>query len=108
MVQSEFQDNTKTLIVPTNNIFDQQFITRTSLSNSRNSFRKTFFQSKIKYQRLYMDQSEFQDNTKTLMVPTSNIFDQKHCRIIIRTSLRNSRNSFREMFFQSKIKYQRL
>ena len=35
-------------------------------------------------------------------------FDQKHCRIIIRTSLRNSRNSFRKMFFQSKIKYQRL
>ena len=55
-----------------------------------------------------MDQSEFQDNTKTLMVPTSNIFDQNHCRIIIRTSLRNSRNSFREMFLQSKIKYQRL
>ena len=50
MVQSEFQDNTKTLIVPTNNIFDQKYsriITRTSLSNSRNSFRKCFSSQKL-------------------------------------------------------------
>ena len=50
MVQSEFQDNTKMLIVPTNNIFDQKYsriITRTSLSNSRNSFRKTFSSQKL-------------------------------------------------------------
>ena len=55
-----------------------------------------------------MVQSEFQDNTKTLIVPTNNIFDQKYSRIITKTSLSNSKNSFREMFFQSKIKYQRL
>ena len=53
-----------------------------------------------------MVQSEFQDNTKTLMVPTSNIFDQKHCRILIRTSLCNSGNSFRKTFFQSKLSTQ--
>ena len=49
-----------------------------------------------------MVQSEFQQNTKTLMVPTSNIYDQKHSRIIIRTSLWNSRNSFKKMFFSSQ------
>ena len=49
---------------------------------------------------------EFQENTKMLTVPTNNIFDQKHCRNIIRTSLCNSRNSFGKMFFQSKNKYQ--
>ena len=100
MVQSEFQDNSKTLIVPTNNIFDQKYcriITRTSLSNSRNSFRKTFFQVSTKgYSSL------FQENTKLLMVPTNNIFDQNYCRIITRTSLSNSRNSLRKKFFLSK------
>ena len=42
---------------------------------------------------------EFQENTKMLTVRTNNIFDQKHCRIITRTSLCNSRNSFGKMFF---------
>ena len=37
-----------------------------------------------------------------LTVHTNNIFDQKHCRIITRTSLCNSRNSFGEMFFSSQ------
>ena len=54
-----------------------------------------------------MVKSEFQQNIKTLMVPTNNIFDQKYCRIIIRTSLSNCWNSYRKTFFQSKIKYQR-
>ena len=46
MVRLEFRKNTKTVTVPTNNIFDQTYyrnITRTSLCNSRNSFRKMFF-----------------------------------------------------------------
>ena len=50
MVQSEFQQNSKTFIVPTNNIFDEKYsriITRTSLSNSRNSFRKYFSSQKL-------------------------------------------------------------
>ena len=55
-----------------------------------------------------MVQNEFQQNSKTLITPTNNIFDEKYCRIITRTSLSNSRNSFRKMFCQSKIKYQRL
>ena len=42
---------------------------------------------------------EFRENTKMLVVPTNNIFDQKYCRNITRTSLCNSRNSFRKMFF---------
>ena len=46
---------------------------------------------------------EFQANTKMLTVPTNNIFDQKYCRKIIRTSLCNSRNSFGKMFFPVKI-----
>ena len=45
---------------------------------------------------------EFQENTKMLTIPTNNIFDQKYCRIITRTSLCNSRNSFRKMFFSSQ------
>ena len=49
-----------------------------------------------------MVQLEFQENTKMLTVPTNNIFDQKHCRNITRTSLCNSRNSFRKMFFPVK------
>ena len=49
-----------------------------------------------------MVQSEFQDNTKMLMVPTSNIFDQKHCRITIRTSLWKSRNTLKENLFLVK------
>ena len=49
-----------------------------------------------------MVQSEFQENTKMLMVPTNNIFDQKYCRIITRTSLCNSRNSFTKIFFPVK------
>ena len=50
-----------------------------------------------------MVQSEFQENTKTLMVPKNNIFDQQYCRIIIRTSLSNSRNSFRKNFSSQKL-----
>ena len=46
---------------------------------------------------------EFQENTKMLMVPTSNIFDQKHCRITIRTSLWKSRNTFRKIFSGQKL-----
>ena len=49
-----------------------------------------------------MVQSEFQENTKMLMVPTNNIFDQKYCRIIRRTSLCNSRNSFTKIFSNQK------
>ena len=49
-----------------------------------------------------MVQSEFQENTKMLAVPTNNIFDQKYCRIITRTSLCNSRNSFGKSFFPVK------
>ena len=49
-----------------------------------------------------MVQSEFRENTKMFTVPTNNIFDQKYCRIITRTSLWNSRNSFGEMFFPVK------
>ena len=49
-----------------------------------------------------MVQSEFQENTKTLMLPTNNIFDQSYCRIIRSTSLCNSRNSFRKTFFSVK------
>ena len=45
---------------------------------------------------------EFRENTKMLTVPTNNIFDQKYCRNITRTSLCNSRNSFRKMFFPVK------
>ena len=45
---------------------------------------------------------EFQENTKMLTVPTNNIFDQKYFRKITRTSLCNSRNSFRKMFFPVK------
>ena len=46
MVRLEFQENTKMLAVPTNNIFDQKYciiITRASLCNSRNSLRLIFF-----------------------------------------------------------------
>ena len=46
---------------------------------------------------------EFEENTKMLTVPTNNIFDQKYCRNITRTSLCNSRNSFGKMFFPFKI-----
>ena len=55
MVQLEFQENTKMVIVPTNNIFDQKYfrnITRTSLSNSRNSFGSTDFAMKKSITRL--------------------------------------------------------
>ena len=45
-----------------------------------------------------MVQSEFQENTKTLMVPTNNIFDQSYCRIITRTSLCKSMEQFQEKF----------
>ena len=45
---------------------------------------------------------EFQENTKMLTVHTNNIFDQNHCRNIIRTSLFNSRNSFRKLFFSGQ------
>ena len=45
---------------------------------------------------------EFRENTKMLTVPINNIFDQKYCRIITRTSLCNSRNSFRKCFFSSQ------
>ena len=46
MVRLEFQENTKMLKVPTNNIVDQKHcrnIISTSLCNSRNSFGKMFF-----------------------------------------------------------------
>ena len=50
---------------------------------------------------------EFQENAKMLMVPTNNIFDQKYCRIITRTSLCNSNEQFQDnVFFQSENKYQ--
>ena len=42
-----------------------------------------------------MVQNEFQENTKMLAVPTNNIYAQKYSRMITRTSLCNSRNSFR-------------
>ena len=45
---------------------------------------------------------EFRENTKMLTVPTNNIFDQKYCRNMIRTSLCNYRNSFGKMFFSSQ------
>ena len=45
-----------------------------------------------------MVQREFQENTKMLMVPTNNIFDQKYCRIIT-TSLCNPRKRFRKIVF---------
>ena len=46
-----------------------------------------------------MVQLEFRENTKMLTVATNNIFDQKHCRNITRTSLCNYRNSFKKIFF---------
>ena len=49
-----------------------------------------------------MVQSEFRENTKMFTVPTNNIFDQKYCRIVTKTSLCNSRNSFGKMFFPVK------
>ena len=49
-----------------------------------------------------MVQSEFQQNIKTLMVPTNNILDQKYCRNITTTSPSNSRNSYRKTFFSSQ------
>ena len=48
MVQREFQENTKMLMVPTNNIFHQKYcriITTTSLCNPRKRFRKIVFSS---------------------------------------------------------------
>ena len=57
MVQIEFQENTKMLMVPTNNIIDQKYcriITRTSQCNSRNSFTKIFFPVKKQVPRLYI------------------------------------------------------
>ena len=67
MVQSEFQQNSKTFIVPTNNIFDEKYsriITRTSLSNSRNSFRKTFSSQKLSTKGY---SSWFKVNFKTIL-----------------------------------------
>ena len=55
-----------------------------------------------------MVQSEFQENTKMLMVPTNNIIDKKYCRIITRTSQCNSRNSFTKIFFPVKKQVPRL
>ena len=46
-----------------------------------------------------MVQSEFQQNTKTLIVPPRNIFDQKYSRIITTTSLCNPRKRFRKIVF---------
>ena len=45
---------------------------------------------------------EFRENTKMLTVLTDNIIDQNHFGNITRTSLCNSRNSFRKMFFPVK------
>ena len=98
MVRLEFQENTKMLTVPTKYCRN---ITRTSLCNSRNSFRKMFFPVKKLVPR-FMVRLEFQENTKMLTVPTNNIFDQKYFRNITRTSLCNSRNSFGKMFFPVK------
>ena len=42
-----------------------------------------------------MVQSEFEENNKMVTVPTNNICDQKYFRKITKTSLYNSRNSFR-------------
>ena len=40
---------------------------------------------------------QFQGNTKMVIVPTNNIFDQKYCRNITRTSLSNSVSAESEM-----------
>ena len=93
-------------MLPTNNIFDQKYcriITRTSPCNSRNSFRETFFQSKINYQRHSWSKVNFKSILERLwFLQTTLISDQTHCRIITRTSLCNSRNSFRNFFPDNK------
>ena len=95
-------------MVATNNNFDQnhwRIITRTSLCNFRNSFTKMFFYSQTSTKAIYNTWSDqnFEKRLKcSRLLYTNNIFDQKHWRIITRTSLCNSRNSFTKMYFPIK------
>ena len=107
MVQSEFQENTKMLIVPTKNISDQnhcRIITRTSVCNY-SKFQKNHFSHHKLITKGYS--SWFKRILKCSWFLQTTSLIKKNCRIITRTSLCNSRNSFRKIiFFQSENKYQ--